>query len=99
MKRRLEQSQAFKELMDESSQKPVEGKERPPALPQIGQAGVGGHLAFVCLERVVSRAEIPRQTLLQLWIDVPNQHRRACIGRRDGRSLLHPRRRENRWWS
>jgi len=40
MKRRLEQSQAFKELMDESSQKPVEGKERPPALPEIGQAGV-----------------------------------------------------------
>ena len=74
----------------------ISRKLATPRCAQIGQAGVGGQLAFVCLERVVSRAEIPRQTLVQLWIDVPNQRRRACVGRRGGRSLLHQRRRENR---
>ena len=53
----------------------IGGKLAAPRRAQISQADVGGHLAFGRFKRVISRAEVPRQTLLQLWIDVPNQHR------------------------
>ena len=43
---------------------------------------------------IVSRAEVPRQTLGQLWIDIPNQYRRVRIGRPHRRILLHERGRE-----
>ena len=70
------------------------GKLSAPRCAQIGQISVSGHLAFARFKRVISRTEVPRQTLLQVWIDIPNQHRRVCIRGSDRRILLYERRQE-----
>jgi hypothetical protein len=63
---------------------------------KIGQASVRRQLTFAGFKRVVSRAEVSRQTVSQLEVNVPNQYRRVRICRAGWRILLHEAGSENR---